>query len=185
MLRTRKRIIYRGTPSGHLCVIPAHAPVIPADNLPDGGYWVEPWMQTMPEEEDSWMRNYGFHVTEDGVEDVEEADVCYLGSFNLQDTPAEGIVVHGYSVRVLTEEEAEAAIEASSVIRGENEKYPLLDSYVFPSETDVITYKELTEMAVNQHGIGENDHLECLPHEASPDSIDNGYWVNVRLFVSC
>jgi hypothetical protein len=48
--------------------IPEGTPVIPADNLPDGGWWVEPW-EDMSKLAESWERNYGFLLRDDEVTD--------------------------------------------------------------------------------------------------------------------
>jgi hypothetical protein len=119
-------------PCGRTYVIPAHTPVIEATNLPQGGYWAEPWHSQFDVETDSWMRNYGFHLTDDEVEDApEDADVCYLGSFDLsvieKDEPVRMI---DFAIRVITEDEAEELITDPSTG---------LDSYVFPSEVEVST----------------------------------------------
>lgn len=128
MKRTKKDIEYRGTPCGPLFTIPAHTPVIPADNLPQGGYWAEPWANPMEELADSHLRNYGFHLTEEEVEEVDETDLTYLGSFNFIDLDDEERVVidSEYDIRVLTDDEAEDAITG---------KY---DSYVMPLGMDVV-----------------------------------------------
>ena len=46
--------------------VPAGTKVIEATNLPQGGYWVEPW-PNMPTWVESWQRNYGFHVNANDV----------------------------------------------------------------------------------------------------------------------
>ena len=66
-MRTKKEIRYKSAPYGHIAIIPKGTPVIPADNLPQGGYWAEPW-SGMNEQEESWQRNYGFHLTDEEVE---------------------------------------------------------------------------------------------------------------------
>ena len=64
--------------------IPAGTPVVPAHNLPQGGYWVEKWEgMTYPEE--CWQSAYGFHVTEDQVSDPvkdEKLTALYLDWVN-------------------------------------------------------------------------------------------------------
>ena len=65
-MKTAFSIEYQSEPYGIIAVIPANQPVIPADNLPDGGYWVMPW-QGMNDGARSWARNYGFHVRADEV----------------------------------------------------------------------------------------------------------------------
>src|SRR5512147_1058118 len=63
---TKAWIDYQSAPYGKIAYIPAGIPVEPATNLPEGGYWVQPW-QGMNEQAESWQRNYGFHVTEEQV----------------------------------------------------------------------------------------------------------------------
>jgi len=58
---TSKPIEYHAAPYGHIATIPKGSELIPADNLPQGGYWVLPW-EGMTEEQESWERNYGFHL---------------------------------------------------------------------------------------------------------------------------
>jgi hypothetical protein len=64
---TTKPIEYRSAPYGHIATIPAGTKLIPASNLPDGGYWAEPW-DGMTSIEEAWQRNYGFHITESDLE---------------------------------------------------------------------------------------------------------------------
>lgn len=66
---TRRPIKYFTTLGSHI-TIPAGTKIVPATNLPVGGYWAEPW-KDMSELEESWARNYGFHLTEDQVTDSE------------------------------------------------------------------------------------------------------------------
>ena len=66
MKRTPKAIDYQSAPYGRITTIPKGARLIPASNLPQGGYWVESW-RGMSEKARSWARNYGFHVT---IEDL-------------------------------------------------------------------------------------------------------------------
>jgi hypothetical protein len=61
---TTKPIEYKAAPYGFIATIPAGSKVVPADNLPDGGYWVEQW-EGMTEVEEAWGRSYGFHLTEE------------------------------------------------------------------------------------------------------------------------
>ena len=75
---TNKDIEYKEAPYGYIATIPKGTPVIDATNLPDGGYWVENW-DSMSEKEESWARNYGFHVTE---EDVDSEDISSEQSEN-------------------------------------------------------------------------------------------------------
>lgn len=65
-METKKEIEYRVAPYGKVGTIPASTPVMPADNHPDGGFWVLPW-PGMNELEKSWHHNYGFHVTAEEV----------------------------------------------------------------------------------------------------------------------
>lgn len=65
-MRTRETIEYHAAPYGKVATIPAGTPVIPADNLPDGGWWAEPW-EGMSEAEESWERNYGFLLDDSEV----------------------------------------------------------------------------------------------------------------------
>ena len=67
-MKTSFAIEYSSAPHGVITVIPAGTPVIPADNLPDGGYWVMPW-NNMTNRAESWARNYGFHVRADDTEE--------------------------------------------------------------------------------------------------------------------
>lgn len=66
-MRTKSQIEYQAAPYGRIATIPAGTPVIPATNLPQGGFWVEPW-EGMTDRAESWGRNYGFHVASDEVE---------------------------------------------------------------------------------------------------------------------
>jgi hypothetical protein len=66
-MRTKSQIEYKAAPYGRIATIPAGAQVIPATNLPQGGFWVEAW-EGMTDKAESWGRNYGFHVTSDEVE---------------------------------------------------------------------------------------------------------------------
>ena len=68
-MKTKREIQYRAL-LGWIATIPAGTPVVPADNLPEGGYWVLPWPE-MNEDAKSWNRNYGFHVTAEEVTDSE------------------------------------------------------------------------------------------------------------------
>lgn len=68
---TARAIDYRSAPYGHIADIPEGTPVVPADNLPNGGYWVQPWAG-MGKRAESWQRSYGFLVEENDV--VEEKD---------------------------------------------------------------------------------------------------------------
>ena len=70
-LVVKEDIEYKAAPYGYIATIPAGTPVVPADNLPDGGYWVSDW-NDMDDKAESWMRNYGFHVGEEEVAYVSE-----------------------------------------------------------------------------------------------------------------
>jgi len=71
MLVTSKDIVYKVAGRGHIATIPKGTPVIDASNLPIGGYWVLRWVG-MTDEQDSWWRNYGFHVWETEVTDNDQ-----------------------------------------------------------------------------------------------------------------
>jgi hypothetical protein len=45
----------------HSTTIPAGAPILPADNLPQGGFWVQPW-DGMTRKDVLWQRNVGFYL---------------------------------------------------------------------------------------------------------------------------
>ena len=79
-MRTSNDIRYKfGFLGGNIeATIPAGTPVVRADNLPQGGYWVEKWEgMTYPEE--CWHSAYGFHVAEDQVSDpVEDEKLAAL-----------------------------------------------------------------------------------------------------------
>lgn len=61
-MRTRKEIEFHSC-GGHIATIPVGTLVIPADNLPQGGWWVENW-SNMTELAQSYARNYGFLLTD-------------------------------------------------------------------------------------------------------------------------
>lgn len=65
-MKTTKPIEYSCAPYGHIATIPAGTKLTPATNLPDGGFWAEPW-EGMSEQAESWERNYGFHITNDDL----------------------------------------------------------------------------------------------------------------------
>jgi len=48
-------------------VVPKGTPVTPADSLPQGGYWVQPW-PGISRELASWVETYGFLVDKEDVE---------------------------------------------------------------------------------------------------------------------
>jgi hypothetical protein len=66
-MKTRADIDYRAAPYPQsIATIPAGTPVIPASNLPSGGYWVQPW-PGMSASAESWQHNYGFLINDDEV----------------------------------------------------------------------------------------------------------------------
>ena len=66
-MKTTKEIIYKAMPYGYIATIPKGTPVMPADNLPRGGYWVdEPW-QGITEKALYWLTCYGFHIEQDNL----------------------------------------------------------------------------------------------------------------------
>ena len=67
-MKTKYKIPYASFPYGTIATIPAGMSVRPATNLPEGGYWVDEEWDGMTDEQQSWMRNYGFHVTDEEVE---------------------------------------------------------------------------------------------------------------------
>ena len=67
-MKTKYNIPYAAFPNGTIATIPAGTPVVPATNLPEGGYWVDEEWDGMTDEQQSWMRNYGFLVTDEEVE---------------------------------------------------------------------------------------------------------------------
>jgi len=69
-MQVKYKIPYAAFPYGTIATIPAGTPVVPATNLAKGGYWVEQW-DGMTDEQESWQRTYGFHVTDDEVTDAE------------------------------------------------------------------------------------------------------------------
>jgi len=64
-MTTTKDITYDMAWCGR-AIIPKGTNLIPATNLPDGGYWADEW-QNMSIKEESWYRNYGFHITENDL----------------------------------------------------------------------------------------------------------------------
>jgi len=58
---TKHKIHYYTRPVGSRTLIPAGTPVREATNLPDGGWWAQPW-ESMSDDEISWMNNYGFFI---------------------------------------------------------------------------------------------------------------------------
>jgi len=71
-MKTKYNVFYAAYPYGEIAVIPAGTKVLPADNLPSGGYWSCAWDGMSPEAE-SWHRNYGFLLNPEEV--VNEDDV--------------------------------------------------------------------------------------------------------------
>lgn len=64
--KTQKDIDYQAAPYGRIAIIPKGARLIPAANLPHGGYWVANW-RGMADAARAWNRNYGFHVTDEDL----------------------------------------------------------------------------------------------------------------------
>ena len=60
---TRKAIEYSVAPYGHIATIPKGTPVVKAENIPGGGYWVQAWEDMMYKAK-GWLRGYGFLVHE-------------------------------------------------------------------------------------------------------------------------
>ena len=67
-MKTKYKIPYAAFPYRTIATIPAGTPVVPATNLPEGGYWVDEEWARMTAEPQSWMRNYGCLVTDEEVE---------------------------------------------------------------------------------------------------------------------
>jgi len=67
-MKTKYKIPYASFPYGTIATIPAGISVTPAIDLPEGGYWVDEEWDGMTDEQQSWMRNYGFLVTDEEVE---------------------------------------------------------------------------------------------------------------------
>lgn len=65
-MKTTTQIEYKCEPYGNIATIPKGTPVEPATNLPEGGFWVKSW-PNMTAAEESWQRNYGFHVSSNEV----------------------------------------------------------------------------------------------------------------------
>jgi hypothetical protein len=65
-VKTSRDIAYRSAPYGWIATIPAGTPIERADNLPDGGYWAMEW-PGMTDQQESYFRNYGFHLTEEDI----------------------------------------------------------------------------------------------------------------------
>ena len=70
-MKIKNETDYKVMPYGKVATIPAGTAVVPADNHPEGGYWVLPW-PGMDEATKSWHRNYGFHVAAEEVTDSED-----------------------------------------------------------------------------------------------------------------
>lgn len=69
-MKTKHDIEYGAEPFGHIATIPAGTPVIPATNLPDGGWWVEEW-EGMDEQASAWQTYHGFLVIDEEVTEDE------------------------------------------------------------------------------------------------------------------
>jgi len=67
-MKTKYKIPYAAFPYGTIATIPAGISVIPATDLAEGGYWVDEEWDGMTDEQQSWMRNYGFLLTDEEVE---------------------------------------------------------------------------------------------------------------------
>ena len=67
-MKTKYKIPYAAFPYGTIATIPAGISVVPATDLPEGGYWVDEEWDGMTDEQQSWMRNYGFLLTDEEVE---------------------------------------------------------------------------------------------------------------------
>jgi hypothetical protein len=66
----KEDIPYKAATYGYIATIPKGTAVVPASNLEMGGYWAEEW-DGMDEKARSWLDNYGFHLLESDVEDVD------------------------------------------------------------------------------------------------------------------
>lgn len=113
MLRTKKEIDYKSAPYGRIATIPMGTPVVRATNLPEKDkYWCEAWSEEMNEQEDGWLRNYGFLLSEDEVEDCEDGEL---------------VVVDGKDLRVMNLSDIESAVfggEAATIsIHGTDTTY--------------------------------------------------------------
>jgi len=71
---TTKDIEHKLGPGGKTITIPKGTQVYPANNLPDGGYWViiedifDDYDQSTNEQIESFARNYGLWVSDDEVD---------------------------------------------------------------------------------------------------------------------
>ena len=103
----------------------------------------------------------------------EGAGIAYFGSFELQieDAPP---VVHNYGIRFVTDEEAEEIISDP-----ENE----FDSYIYPEASETVDYLNLMAAATAIYDIPNTEYQFCEPDKAEPEQVNDGYWINVRLFV--
>ena len=64
----KEDVEYRSPPyAGTIATIPKGTPCSYAQNLPDGGWWVEAW-DGMNDFEESWHRNYGFLLSDEEVQ---------------------------------------------------------------------------------------------------------------------
>tara|TARA_Y100000114_G_scaffold148683_1_gene162039 strand:- start:373 stop:543 length:171 start_codon:yes stop_codon:yes gene_type:complete len=54
-------------PYGLIATIPKGTRVIPADNLPQGGFWAEKW-EGMSAIQEAWLDSYGFHIAAGAVD---------------------------------------------------------------------------------------------------------------------
>jgi len=63
-MKTTKPIIYKAMPYGYIATIPVGVRVVPATNLPEGGYWVAEAWEGITEKARGWHDGYGFHIEE-------------------------------------------------------------------------------------------------------------------------
>lgn len=62
--RTKTEIRYCVAPYGHVATVPVGAELVPANNLPQGGFWVLEW-HGISETEAAWVRGYGIHISKE------------------------------------------------------------------------------------------------------------------------
>ena len=60
---TKRAIPYKARPYGHIATIPAGTIITPANNLPQGGYWVARWPGAS-DKAIGWGRGYGFNIAD-------------------------------------------------------------------------------------------------------------------------
>ncbi len=66
-MKTKHDIAYESMPYGLIATIPKGTRVIPADNLPQGGFWAEKW-EGMSAIQEAWLDSYGFHIAAGAVD---------------------------------------------------------------------------------------------------------------------